>query len=211
MTVKGPLECNPVDSPYDFHPTSPLPGFTDPLPPLEESASVHTILPDQNLQEVVITWPVHPHTIAIRLFGAQNALHQKIKSLLQEQETVNSFLTSHYGFEVSSSRALILINGCTGPQLWDMLALIKTPSHDPSPAIQLLASAHITIPSLYKWQAENRGRLGDAVFYTRFLNWPWLGRLPQEMAEYFTHLATSAHKTNSVWSRRTFSHHRLHG
>ena len=211
MTIKEPPKNSPADTLYDYHPTSPLPGFTDALPPLEESASVHTILPDQNLQEFVITWPFHPHTIAIRLFGARDALHQKIKSLLQEQETWNSFLTSHYGFKASSSRALILVNGYTGPQLWDMLALIKTPSHDPTPAIQLLASAHITIPSLYKWQAENRGRLGDAVFYTRFLNWPWLGRLPQEMAEYFTHLATSAHKTNSVWSRRTFSPHRLHG
>ena len=211
MTVKEPVGLDPELSIFDFDPTSPLPGFTDPLPLLEESASVHTILPDQSLEEVVITWPVHPQTIAIRLFGAQASLHQRIESLLQEQETLNAFLTYHSSFEVSSARALVLVNGYTGPQLWEMLALIKTPPHGPFPTIQLLASAHITIPSLYKWQVENRGRLGNTEYYTRFLNWPWVGRLPQEMADYFSHMTASAHRTNSVWSRRTFSPHRLQG
>ena len=74
-----------------------------------------------------------------------------------EQEDCNTFLTSHFGVEARGPRALILANGYTTPQLWDMLNLLKTHDFDtaPIPPNQLLASAHITIPTLHTWQAAH--------------------------------------------------------
>ena len=215
MTIRYHLLFNPVHPPldFDFDPRSHRPGFSDPLPLLENSASVHTIFPTQSLEEVEITWPVHPHTIAIRIVGAWDNLHEKIMILLGEQEDCNTFLTSHFGVEARGPRALILANGYTTPQLWDMLNLLKTHDFDtgPVPTIQLLASAHITIPTLHTWQAAHPGPLGDPAFYTLYLNWPWMGRLPREMATYFEQLPFQAHRANSVWSRRPFLPHRIQG
>ena len=136
----------------------------------------------------------------------QKYIVQKIKLLLSTQEVDNTFLTSYFACETYGPRSIILVNGYTTPQLWDMLSLFKKHSHDtgPVPTIQLLASAHVTIPSLYTWQTNNPGPQGRIEFYEQFLNWPWMGHPTREMAEYFESVVTSAHRSNSVWSHRVF-------
>ena len=213
MTIRYHLSRNPVHPPYDFNfnPVSHQPGHADPLPLMEESASVHTLLPHQQLENFEITWPVHPHTIAMRLFGAWDALHERAKLRLGEQQAHNAFLTFHFASEDHGPRSLILVNGYTTQQLWDMLSLLKKHSHDtgPVPTIQLLASALITIPSHYTWQTNNPGPLGRVEVYTQYLNWPWMGHPPRQLADYFEISAAAAHRSNSVWSHRTFSPHKL--